>query len=458
MVQVNIDMSARGQDRGATARAIAAARRIRADALPEDVRCVARHCFLDWFGVTLAGLREPLAQILLEEVRDLGGAPQASLLGCSERTSVLLAALANGAASHALDYDDTHMAIVGHPSVPVIPALLAQAEHDGSSGLDVMTAFVAGVEVECFVGQLLGDDHYQRGFHATATIGSLGAAAACAHLLGLDAQQWAYALGAAATQAGGLKSMFGTMCKPFHAGKAAANGLLAARLARRGFDSNPTVLEAPLGFGHVLAPGADLEREIDPSPFAVRETLFKYHAACYLTHASIQALVALRDAHRLRAEQVREIEVHVPPGHLDVCDIQQPGSGLEAKFSLSAVLAMVLLGEDTSRPDAYTDELVARPELIRLRDATKTVPSAAQPPAGSMVVVRTLDGSELAESSDAGRPAEDLDRQWELLSAKFLGLAEPAIGLARARELLARIAELEKLGSMSALTELCSPD
>ena len=133
---------------GVTARVIEAARRIRADELSDEVRYAARHCFLDWFGVALAGSREPLTQILLEEVRDQGAAPQASLVGCPERSSVLLAALLNGAASHALDYDDTHLRILGHPSVPVIPALLAQAEHDGSTPINVMAAFVAGVEVQ----------------------------------------------------------------------------------------------------------------------------------------------------------------------------------------------------------------------------------------------------------------------------------------------------------------------
>ncbi|MEE9279686.1 MAG: MmgE/PrpD family protein [Myxococcota bacterium] len=446
-----------GRHRGATARIIEVARGIRADELPDDVRYVARHCFLDWFGVALAGSREPLARILFDEVRELGGAPQAGLVGHTERSSVLLAALLNGAASHALDYDDTHMAIVGHPSVPVIPALLAQGELEGSSGLDVMTAFVAGVEVECFLGRLLGREHYQHGYHATATIGSLGAAAACAHLLDLDAQQWAYALGTAATQAGGLKSVFGTMGKPFHAGRAASNGLLAARLARRGFDSHPAVLEAPLGFAQVLAPGADATRDVEVRPFAVRQTLFKYHAACYLTHASIVAMTELRDAHGLSAEDVSAIEARVPPGHLDVCDIQEPATGLEAKFSLSAVLPMVLLGEDTSQPDAYTAELMARPELVRLRDATRTVPDASEPAAGSTVTVRTRDGRELVASADAGRPAEDLDRQWERLGSKFTALAEPIIGAERSRELHARIAQLDKLASMSELLELCHP-
>ena len=438
---------------GVTARVIEAARRIRADELSDEVRYAARHCFLDWFGVALAGSREPLTQILLEEVRDQGAAPQASLVGCPERSSVLLAALLNGAASHALDYDDTHLRILGHPSVPVIPALLAQAEHDGSAPIDVMAAFVAGVEVQCWLGELLGREHYQR-YHATATIGSLGAAAACSHLFKLDSEAWSHALGIAATQAGGLKSVFGSMCKPFHAGRAATNGLLAARLARRGFTSDPAVIEAPLGFAEVLAPGADAGREIELVPDGLRQTLFKYHAACYLTHGSILALEDLREAHDLRADDVEAIEVRVPPGHLDVCDIQEPTTGLEAKFSLRAVLAMVLLREDTSRPDAYTEELVRRPELIRLRDATQTIPSLEQPAAGSTVTVRTRDGRELRADADAGRPAADLDRPWERLGTKFIGLAEPVIGLARARELQARIGRLDKLGSVTELFEL----
>src|SRR5215475_6491907 len=188
-------------------------------------------------------------------MQEQGGAPIATVIGHGVRLPVLLAALVNGAASHALDFDDVNLAMTGHPSVVLLSALIALAEERGSSGQDVMTAFVAGYELQCRLGLLLAPGHYNTlGFHATATVGSFGAAAACAHLLGLDAEKTATALGIAGTQAAGLKSMFGTMCKPLHAGKAAQNGLIGASLAARGFTSRGDVLDCPQGFAARQSP------------------------------------------------------------------------------------------------------------------------------------------------------------------------------------------------------------
>src|SRR5882757_5654736 len=196
------------------------------DDLPTPARELARQCVLDYFGVALAGAGDELVRLLLDEMAEAGGAPQAGLIGHETRLPALSAALVNGAAAHALDYDDVNMAMPGHPSVAILPALLALAELKGSSGREVITAFVAGYELQCRVGRVLSPGHYDvLGFHATATVGSFGAAAACAHLLRLDKEKFVTALGIAGTQAAGLKSMFGTMCKPLHAGKAAYHGL-----------------------------------------------------------------------------------------------------------------------------------------------------------------------------------------------------------------------------------------
>src|SRR5208283_3122995 len=170
-----------------------------------------------------------------------------SVIGHSIRVPALSAALVNSAAAHALDYDDVNMAMPGHPSVAILPGLLALAELHHSSGREVVAAFVAGYETACHIGMVLSPGHYNLGFHSTGTVGALGAAAACARLLGLDAETTATALGIAGTQAAGLKSQFGTMCKPFHAGKAAQNGLLAARLAARGFTSRTDIVECVQG-------------------------------------------------------------------------------------------------------------------------------------------------------------------------------------------------------------------
>lgn len=217
------------------------------ETLPLPVVEIAAQCFLDWAGVAIAGRGEPL----VAKVRDLalfeGGAPQATIVGHGARLSVSQAALVNGTMGHALDYDDVNM--IGHPSAPVVPGVLALAEHLGSGGRDALTAFVAGYEIESRIGAFMGASHYARGWHSTATLGSFGAAAAAGWVLRLHAGQFRHAFGIAGTLAAGLKASFGTMAKPLHAGHAAQTGVRAALLASRGFEANNNILEAPQGFG-----------------------------------------------------------------------------------------------------------------------------------------------------------------------------------------------------------------
>ena len=270
------------------------------DDVPAPARELARQCVLDYFGVALAGSGDELMQLLLDEMAEAGGAQQAAVIGHRVRLPALSAALVNGAAAHALDYDDVNMAMPGHPSVAILPGLLALAELKRRSGREVITAFVAGYETACRIGAALQPGHYNLGFHSTGTVGSFGAAAACARLLGLDSAATAMALGIAGTQAAGLKSQFGTMCKPFHAGKAAQNGLLAARLAARGFTSRADLVECVQGFA--LTHGPDFSPEAALAPpvggLHILANLFKYHAACYLTHAPIECARRLREEHR----------------------------------------------------------------------------------------------------------------------------------------------------------------
>ncbi len=347
---------------------------IRFDDLPPAAVTVARQCILDWFAVTIPGAAEPAVQILYEELMADGAAPVASLAGLARRTSALNAALINGTASHALDFDDVNMAILGHPTVALLPGLLALAEQTGASQDEVLAAFVAGYEVVCRTGALMSPGHYNHGFHATSTVGSVGAAAACAHLLKLDAETTATAYGIAATKASGLKSMFGTMCKPLHAGMAAQNGLLAARLAARGFTSRPDALEAAQGLAATQSVDFNPEEAMKDAPLDhhVVNNLFKYHASCYLTHGAIEAGKALRQKSAASSNAISSIEIRVPPVTDRVCNIARPGTGLEAKFSLRLTVAMALAGRDTSGIDTYTDELTREPELIRLNSSKAT--------------------------------------------------------------------------------------
>src|SRR5438477_2615299 len=306
------------------------------EALPEPVRELARQCVLDYYGVALAGADDPLATILVDELAEAGGAAQASIIGHQARLPALSAALVNGAAGHALDYDDVNLVIPGHPSVTILPGLLALAEQRRSSGQEVIAAFVAGYETACRIGAALRPGHYDRGFHATGTVGAFGAAAACAHLLGLDAEATARALGIAGTQAAGLKSQFGTMCKPFHAGKASQSGLLAARLAARGFSSRPDLVECEQGFAFTHGPDFNVQAALAEAAngFHIFANLFKYHAACYLTHGPIECARSLREQHGVTPDQVARMTLLLDRSCDRVCNIPTPTDGLEAKFSL----------------------------------------------------------------------------------------------------------------------------
>jgi 2-methylcitrate dehydratase PrpD len=426
--------------------------------LPEDVRTLARQCLLDYVACTLAGAQDELTGIVLAEMQEQGGPSVATVIGHGTRLPVLSAALVNGSASHALDFDDVNMAMTGHPSVVLLSALLALAEERGSSGRDVMAAFVAGYELQCRLGLLLAPGHYNTlGFHATATLGSFGAAAACAHLLGLDADRFASALGIAGTQAAGLKSMFGTMCKPLHAGKAAYHGLLAARLAQRGFTSRADVLECPQGFARTHSPDfnpADAMAE-PPGGFHIRNNLFKYHAACYMTHAPIEAARKLRDQYGLTPDLIAAIRLRLDESCDRVCNIPAPRTGLEAKFSLRLTTAMALAGVDTSGLGSYSEQTATDPTLVALRDKVEFDFQNGRRNTLADIEVVLTDGRTVAAAHDAGIPEADITRQGARLAEKFSALAEPVIGGARMRDLLGEIGRFDALGDLRALMRLC---
>ncbi len=426
--------------------------------LPGAARTVAKQCLLDFMGVAVAGASEPLTRILDAEAADAGGKPQASLIGGRRRVSVEQAALINGAAGHAHDYDDVHLMMNGHPTVPVAPAVLALAEHHGLGAQALLTAFAAGVDTECIIGRYLGTGHYAAGWHATGTLGSFGAAAAAANLLQLDALTTARALGIAATQAAGLKSQFGTMCKPLHAGHAAATGVQAARLAMRGFTSRTDILEVAQGFAATQGAGASAERFnralIEDS--YLPGVCFKYHAACYLTHSSIEAIRDLVRTHRIAANDVTEVELTVNEGHFGVCNIPNPRTGLEAKFSLRFTAAMALAGRDTAGIDTYTDAMTQEPELVGLRDKVRVV---AWPHANPNSRAKVRVGTHTYEAAtNVGIPAADLNAQWDKLIHKFHALTEPVLGAAAAAQLAALCRNLEAAADLDALWPLLRGD
>ena len=426
------------------------------DALPENVRELARQCVLDYLGVGLAGSDDPLARILLDDANEAGGAPQAAVIGHGARLPVLSAALVNGAIAHALDYDDVNLAMPGHPSVAILPALLALAEERKSSGKAVIAAFVAGYETCCRIGMAMRPGHYTRGFHATGTVGAFGAAAACAHLLGLDAEATARALGIAGTQSAGLKSQFGTMCKPFHAGKAAQNGLLGARLAARGFSSRPDLVECVQGFAATHAPEFYPEKALaEPKHgFHVFANLFKYHAACYMTHAPIECGRQLREQFGAAPAEIAAIALKLHSATDRVCNIPAPTDGLEAKFSLRQTVAMALAGVDTASLGAYSVATATDPALVALRERVSLDFREDFPEAGAEIEVELKDGRKASATFDAGIPNADIADQGARLAEKFDALAVPVVGGARARELRETVAGLDGLKDTSVLTKL----
>jgi 2-methylcitrate dehydratase PrpD len=440
---------------GVTTRIATLASGLRFEDIPAPAATVARQCLLDWFGVALGGASDDTVRILRDEALEQGGTAQASLVGGPGKLSVLQAALINGTAGHALDYDDVHYAMPGHPTAPVAPAVLALAERDGCSGRDLLTAFVAGVETECRVGRYVTQEHYERGWHATATLGHFAAAAAAARLLGLDADVTATALGIAGTQAAGFKSMFGTMCKPMHAGKAAANGLHAALLAVRGFTARRDVLECAQGFGATQSPVCD-EAALDDldGHFFTRDVLFKFHAACYGTHSTIEAARSLVESQQIRPEDISAVEIRIRPRYLKMCAIPRPATGLEAKFSLAMTSAMALTGVSTAAPERYDETLCATPALTRLVQRTTVTPSDEFDDATSEIIVSTGGGVVYRMRGDVSRPAEDLVQQSRRLREKFDALVTPVLGVTATAELADMLERIDELADVRALMAL----
>ena len=416
----------------------------------------ARHALLDWFAVTIAGAREPLADILAEEFKASTSGP-CTVVARGTKASLHDAALVNGAVSHALDYDDVNRLMHGHPTAQVAASALALGEMMGKSGRDVLTAFIAGYEVECRLGNMCGDGHYEHGFHATGTVGTFGAAAAAANLLGLDPDRTAMALGIAASEASGLKINFGTMTKPLHAGKAAMNGLIAARIAARGFTARADAIEAPQGFLQTQAPGFTPEpMRPDPrAPLAVEENLFKYHAACYLTHSPIEAIRELKRQHNIGPDDVKLMTLHIDPGHLKVCCIPEPKTGLEIKFALSHLAGMALAGADTAALGTYSDENALNQRYIDIRQRVKLDPQPrdGRERHGADVSMELNDGRKIKVSYNVGIPASDVAAQETKLIAKFNALAEPVIGRAKAKTALDMIMRFDELPSLKGLME-----
>src|SRR4051812_391874 len=337
--------------------------------IPEKVKHEAKRSVLNWLGCAIGACRHEGIDIALSALRDFSGPPQATVLGRGDRLDIMHAALLNGISSHVFDFDDTHLKTVIHPSGPVASALLALAELKPMSGADFLHAFILGVEVECRIGNAVYPSHYDVGWHITGTAGVFGAAAAVGRVLKLNLQQMTWALGIAATQSSGLREMFGTMCKPFHPGRAAQNGMSAAFLASKNFTSSERAIEAPRGFAHVLATARNFDeitRGLGES-WEVALNTYKPFACGIVIHPIIDGCIQLCNEHKLSAANIESVALKVHPLVLELTGKKTPQVGLEGKFSVYHSAAVAIIHGEGGE-DVYSDACVLDPQVTALRD------------------------------------------------------------------------------------------
>jgi 2-methylcitrate dehydratase PrpD len=423
---------------------------------PKEVVHQGKRCFLDLLGVALGGAKQPLTRILLKTVKDFGGKPQATILGHGLKTNVMNAALVNGAMAHALDYDDTHSGSLGHPSAPLIPAVLAVAEWKGLSGKSALEAFILGFEVETRIGLGMGMKHYDRGWHATSTFGRFGAAVAAGKLLGLSLEEMKIALGLAGTQAAGLRLVFGTMTKPFHPGKCAFDGVLSAILAQRGFTCAPNIIEGKKGYWEVLGDDSNLEPMVKDlgKKYEVLKNTFKPYAACLLTHPTIDAILEMRNKYNLKPEDVEAISCDVGKFCLDSAGQVEPKTGLSGKFS-TYYCAALALAEGVAGENMFTDKKVLDPKMVALRKKVKAKVIPGYKDTEAKVTITAKGGKKYSAYVDTPKGDPRNPPTDEELENKFRSLTPFVLPQPRVDRLVETIWSLEKLGNVRQLIRLC---
>ncbi|CDX30425.1 MmgE/PrpD family protein [Mesorhizobium sp. ORS 3359] len=428
------------------------------ESVPANVRREAVRSFLNWTGCAVGGSQHPSVDIALRAISPFAGKDQAAVLGRGERLDALNAALLNGIASHVFDFDDTHLRTIIHPAGPVASAILSLAQLQPISGRDLLHAFILGVEVECRIGNAVYPAHYDIGWHITGTAGVFGAAAAAGRLLGLNEQQMIWALGIAGTQSSGFREMFGTMCKSFHPGRAAQNGLLSAVLAQRDFTSSNRVLEAPRGFAHVMS----TERNFDEitqglgDSFEIALNTYKPFACGIVIHPIIDGCVQLRNEFGLKAAGIESIELEVDPLVLELTGKKTPQVGLEGKFSVYHSAAVAII-EGRAGEEEYSDARVRDPEVVALRDRVRATASHTVAEDECHVTIRLKDGRVLRKHVEhaigsLARPMSDSD-----LNAKFNGLAEPVLGNEATTRLRDLCWDIESLQDAAAIARAATP-
>jgi 2-methylcitrate dehydratase PrpD len=426
--------------------------------VPEAARKEAVRTLVNWVGCALGGARHETADCALEALSELSGPRTATVLGRKDRLDILHASLLNGITSHVLDFDDTHLETIIHPAGPVAPVLLALAERSPLSGEDFLHAFILGIEVECRIGKMVYPSHYDRGYHITGSAGVFGAAAAAGKVLGLDEREMSWALGIAATQAAGLREMFGTMCKAFHPGRAAQNGLTGALLAAKGFTSSEASLEAPRGFAQVLSGERDFGKLTDRlgETWEVTRNTYKPFPCGIVIHPTIDACIQLRKELGFSAKDVRSLELRVHPLVLELTGKKTPSMGLEGKFSVYHSAAVALLRGTVGQKE-YSDAAVRDPEVIALRDRVTATADASVREEEVHARLTLGSGHILLKHIEhvvgsLENPLSDRD-----LETKFLGQAEAVLSADAAGKLLALCWRIASLPDAAAIAKASVP-
>ncbi len=437
-----------------------------------DAIALGKKSILDGFGLALAGEAAASGAIVRAHIEGLqSGDTSASVIGTGLRTAPRFAAFANGVAIHADDYDDTQLAVakdrvyglLTHPTAPCLPAALAIAEREGASGRDFMAAYHVGVEVECKISEAIDPRHYQEGFHSTATCGPFAAAAAVANLLGFDAETTARALAIAGSQSAGLRENFGTMTKPFHAGRAAESGLVAADFAARGLSAAGNILEAPRGFFRAAGGGYDdgaIRGKLGkPWTFVDPGISIKPHPSGSLTHPGMTKIRQLIDQHGIKAEDVAAVRIGTNHNMPNALIHHRPTTELQAKFSMEFCMAILLLGHPGGLNE-FTDQVVNRPEV---QDMIRKVEfgvhdeaeAAGYDKMTTIIEIRLKDGRMVEGRADFGKGSPANPMSYDEVADKFRDCAGYA-GLdgAKADQVVEAVRGLDGVADMGELTAL----
>ena len=414
----------------------------------------AKRGVLDWLGCALAGSGHSTIDKLLSVLQEAGGKPQATVFARGVKLGFLDAPLANGQMGHLLDFDDTHAGgVLLHTSSPVLAALFALAERAPVSGKNFMLAYAVGFEAGVRSGRS-APHHHNGGWHLTGTLGSIAAGVAAGKLINLNKQILTYAMGIAATQAGGMQQNRGTMCKSFHAGKAAANGVLAALLAEKGFDSTQEIIEGKKGFSRIYSYTADVDQLTANlgGGWLIESNGHKPYACGLVLHPLLDAVIALRTKTKLSAADVDEITLRVHPLARSVTGVVEPSTGLQSKFSIHHSAAAAFI-EGNAGVAQYTDARANDPLLVEMRHKVKIV--ADETLRNDEAYATLVAGSVREEahvphaSGTTANPMSDA-----AIEAKFLANATPAIGEARAKRVCEVVWALETVGDMRELIGL----